>query len=228
MGCNSCATSRVHSQYPKATRERINALTDLSNCQDGGVQTFAGIFDVDTLASGALFTVQLAPVPGGGAGAPAAGTFLRLQPFGSQRMYLHSMQLAPVTRDPGGTPAVIADPFGAADVGTGEIRINGKEVRPTMQASFANHRPPSLFLGCNQAQQCGIFPENAQCLPGFDADNPMDIALVNFTAVDVRVAIAVQIENEAHKKWRESYGIPLATPTTEVMIAATAARPNVG
>jgi len=223
MTCTPCAT-RVSAKYPAATRAAIQARGELANCQNGGIISFSSVFDILATANGTNFTVQVAPVPGGGGAPPAAGDFLRIQPFGSEKYYFHSLQMQPVEA-PVGTP--IADPFESAAAGTGQMQLNGKEIRPTLQGSFTNHRPAALTTGCEQYQQCGIFVHNGQCLAPLDADNPLDIALVNYNGVDVvRAVITVELEPADMRNNRVKAGVPQGTPAQMATLAAMPAGYN--
>lgn len=215
MGCDgTCSTgmSRITTPFSGGGNTGRSKVADSGylNCQDGGVLTFASVFDVLDTADGASFTVAVSAQGG------PAGDFIRLLPFGSDKMYLHSLQAQVLGTVAAGVFTPLADVFENGDgfqVATGEIRLNGKEVRPTMNGSFLDHVVPLGVQNCENFQRCGIFGQNGCCLPIFDADNPMDIALANLGIVaapdTVRIAVEVQLEYAHHREWRKKNGIPL-------------------
>ena len=82
----------------------------------------------------------------------------------------------------------------SADIGIGEVRLAGKEVRPTFQGTMLNHRSAGFQFQCSFAA-CGVDPTNSGCLPAFNADNPLDIGLVNFPGLgDIDVDVTAMLE----------------------------------
>ena len=187
-GCNSCAQSNLsHPFAGKAVREaatmNARARDRGYNCTEPGrVLFFSSVFDILATATGASFATQ---ATSGLDAARTAGDFIRLQPYGQDKLRLHGILFD------GATGAAVT-----ALVGVGQVFLSGKEVRPTMQASYADHLVPGVVLDCDRYYKCGVDAMNTGCLPSFNEDNPMDIALVNFAAGtdddDITITVALE------------------------------------
>jgi hypothetical protein len=148
-----------------------------SNCEDGGLLTFGVTCDVLAAANGVLRTV--ACVEGG-----AAGDFLRLQPF-SGRARLHALTFA-------GDTAIDVE-----QVGVGQFVKDGKQVNPTFSGSLVGAIVSGATFNAILADGLGasINAVNPQCLPWFDNDSPLELALSNSTGVDiVELHISITLE----------------------------------
>ena len=200
MACNECvshglrasslatpfAAKAAQERAQMSARERMRGF----NCADGGkVLTITQRITILAAADGASFT----------AFDPNAGPidYLRLAPYGNQQVRLHGLVFSGVGPSAAAT-AVPAAGAGnvdnSADIGIGEIRLSGKEVRPTFQGSLLNHRSSGFQFQCSFAA-CGVDPSNSGCLPAFNSDNPLDVGLVNFPAAAViAVDVSVMLE----------------------------------
>lgn len=200
MSCNECAihgsfrASSLTSPFAsKAAQERaaMNSRERMRgfNCADGGkVLTITQRIIIAAAADGETFT----------AFAPAGAIdYLRLQPYGNQQIRLHGLVFSgtgPSADAVANAAAGAGDVDNTADIGIGEIRLSGKEVRPTFKGTLVDHRSAGSQFRCSFAA-CGIDPTNSGCLPAFNADNPLDIGLVNFPAVgNIAVDVSVELE----------------------------------
>ena len=148
----------------RATRSALNPTgVGQDNCQNGGLITFSVVVDILGTANGTNRTVAVSE---GG----AAGDFLRLQPF-EDKMRIHNIFFSGVAAD-------------VAQVGFRGVFKNGKEVQPTMTGSLDGGVICAASANFPLSDGIGgqVNPLNPECLPAFDNDAPLEIALASLDA----------------------------------------------
>jgi hypothetical protein len=172
----TCPTGITPFTPGRVNRTAINPTgTGADNCQNGGLLSFSSTVTVLAAANGTLRTVALTE-----GGAP--GDFIRLQPF-EGKMRIHDIFFAGV--------AASIDA-----VGFRGVFKNGKEVQPTMTGSLAGaiNCGAAANYPLNDGVGADVNVLNPDCLPSFDNDSPIEIALSNNTGGDIVICYTVVLE----------------------------------